>query len=225
MKPRISLAETKLPDGTQLVLQEHDDRRYLLVQGQQITGPATQAAEAELSRLACTPFRPARQPKILILGLGLGHTLAAAAATLPQKRALLLVAEPLEDLPLWHRTHLPDSPLLQDPRVRLEPDPGPSFLRRHQGEFHAIIVHRDTCPTNDRLQPWVDDPRWLSQAFEALQAGGLLAIAGSRTSREVTRRLNRAGFAVAEHLTPASPNARKPRFLPIWLARKGKSAD
>jgi len=40
----------------------------------------------------------------------------------------------------------------------------------------------------------------------------------------VTRRLCRARFNVAEHLTPAAPNARKTRLLPIWLARKGKYA-
>lgn len=222
MKPRISLAETQLPDGSRLLLQEHDGRHYLLVQGQQIAGPASQAVETELARLACTPFRPARQPKILIVGLGLGYTLAGAAATLPQKRATLLVAEPLAALPLWHRTHLPDSPLVLDPRVQLETEPGSGGLGRHQGVFHAIIVHRDSCPTNDRQQPWVDDPRWLSRAYDALQTGGLLAITASRPSREVTRRLCRAGFSVAEHLTPASPNARKTRLLPIWLARKGK---
>ena len=50
MKPRISLAETVLPDGSPLVLQEHDSRYYLLVHGQQICGPATQAAEKELAK-------------------------------------------------------------------------------------------------------------------------------------------------------------------------------
>jgi len=39
MKPRIILAETTLQDGSALELQEHDGRRYLLVQGQQICGP------------------------------------------------------------------------------------------------------------------------------------------------------------------------------------------
>ncbi len=223
MKPRITLAETPLPDGSPLALQEHDGRLYLLVQGQQIAGPATQAVEAELARLACAPFRPARQPKILLIGLGLGHTLAAVAEALSQKRAVFSVAEPLAALPQWHRTHIPDSPLA-DPRVVLESDPGPAGLLAHHGALHAIIAVRDACPTNDRQQPWTDDPRWLANAYEALQTGGMLAIAASRPAKELTRRLYRAGFSVAEHLTPASPNARKSRLMPIWLARKGKYA-
>ncbi len=225
MKPRITLAETLLPDGNILALQEHDGRKSLLVHGQQICGPATRAAEEELARLACAPFRPARQPQIWFSGLGLGHMIAAVAKELPQKRANLIVAEPLAAIPEWHRAHLPDSPLLTDPRVSLETDCGPSGLIRHAGLLHAILVHLDASPTGPRNRTWVDERRWVSAAFEALQAGGLLAIAGSRHVATLTRRLQGSGFEVAEFTVPSSPNAKRPRFLPIWLARKGKAAD
>ena len=225
MKPRITLAETQLPDGNILALQEHDGRKSLLVHGQQICGPATRAAEEELARLACAPFRPARQPQIWFAGLGLGHTLAAVAKELPQKRANLIVAEPLAAIPEWHRAHLPESPLLTDSRVSLETDCGPSGLIRHAGLLHAILVHLDASPTGPRNRTWVDERRWVSAAFEALQPGGLLAIAGSRHVASLTRRLQGSGFEVAEFTVPSSPNAKRPRFLPIWLARKGKAAD
>ncbi len=224
MKPRITLAEATLPDGSTLVLQEHDARKSLLIHGQQICGPATSAAEEELARLACAPFRPARQPKLWFAGLGLGHTLAAATAELRQKRASFIVAEPLAALAAWHRCHLPDSPLLTDTRVLLENDCSPAALIRQAGTLHAILLHLDASPTGPRNRPWVDERRWLSAAYEALQAGGLLAIGGSRPVPTLTRRLQRSGFEVAEFSVAASPNAKKPRLLPIWLARKGKAA-
>jgi hypothetical protein len=87
MKPRITLAAADMNDGTPLELQEHDGRRYLLVQGQQICGPATRATEEELAKLAAAPFRPARQPNIWLVGLGLGHMVSAMIRELPQKRA------------------------------------------------------------------------------------------------------------------------------------------
>ncbi len=225
MKPRITLAETPLPDGNTLVLQEHDGRKFLLVHGQQICGPATRAAEEELARLACAPFRPARQPKIFFMGLGLGHAIAAVAKELPQKRATFIVAEPLAAIPAWHREHLPDSPLLTDARVVLENDCSPASLIRQEGSLHAILLHLDASPTGPRNRTWVDERRWVSAAYEALQAGGLLAIAGSRHIANLTRRLQGSGFEVAEFNVPSSPNAKRPRFLPIWLARKGKAAD
>jgi spermidine synthase len=224
MKPRITLAETALPDGGSLTLQEHDGRKSLLIHGQQICGPATRAAEEELARLACAPFRPARQPKLWFAGLGLGHSLAAATAELKQKRGTFIVAEPLAAVPEWHRKYLPDSPLLNDPRVVLENDCGPSALTRQAGLLHAILLHLDASPTGSGNRPWVDDRRWLSAAYEALQAGGLLAIASSRPVANLTRRLQRSGFEVAEFTVPASPNAKKSRMQPIWLARKGRAA-
>ncbi len=224
MKPRITLAETPLPEGGALSLQEHDGRLSLLIHGQQICGPATRAAEEELARLACAPFRPARQPKLLFIGLGLGHQLAAAAAELKQKRGTFIVAEPLAALAEWHRRHLPDSPLLTDPRVVLETDCGPAALIRQAGMLHAILLHLDASPAGPGNRPWADDKRWLSAAYEALQAGGLLAIAGSRPVASLTRRLQRCGFEVAEFTVPASPNAKRSRLQPIWLARKGRAA-
>jgi spermidine synthase len=225
MKPRITLAETQLSDGNILSLQEHDGRKSLLVHGQQICGPATRAAEEELARLACAPFRPARQPQIWFAGLGLGHAIATVAKELPQKRANFIVAEPLAAIPDWHRAHIPDSPLLTESRISLENDCGPQALIRQAGLLHAILVHLDASPTGPRNRPWVDERRWVSAAFEALQQGGLLAIAGSRHVANLTRRLQGSGFEVAEFSVPSSQQAKRPRFLPIWLARKGKAAD
>ena len=159
------------------------------------------------------------------MGLGLGHSLAAAAAELKQKRGTFIVAEPLTDIPGWHRQHIPDSPLLTDSRVVLENDCSAAALARQAGMLHAILLHLDASPTGPRNRPWVDDRRWVSAAYEALQPGGLLAIAGSRMIPNLTRNLQRSGFDVAEFSVPASPDAKKSRFLPIWLARKGRAAD
>lgn len=224
MKPRLTLAEIHLPDATTLALQEHDGRMALVIHGQQICGPATRAAEEELARLACAPFRPARQPKLWLAGLGLGHMLAAATTELRQKRATFIVAEPTAALPEWHRQFLPGSPFLTDERVVLEPDCGPAGLRRYQGVLHAVLLHLDASPTAPNNKPWVDERRWLAAAYEALQAGGLLAVAGSRGVPSLARRLRAAGFEVAEHVVPAVPGARRSRLQPIWLARKGQRA-
>lgn len=222
MKPRTNLEETTLADGTNLVLQEHDDRLYLLVHGQQICGPATAAAEKELAFLAAAPFRPARQPKIWLIGLGLGQALDAITKELPQKRGNFIVIEPLPELPAWHHRHIPQGSFKTDGRVSLETDSGPSALARQNGELHAILIHIDAAPLNSRHRPWTDDRAWLSAAYQALQPGGILAIASSRASAGLYRRLQQAGFDVAEHCVPISPNAKRPRMQPIWLARKGR---
>ena len=221
MKPRINLAETTLDDGTPLVLQEHDGRRYLLVQGQQICGPASRAAEEELARLASAPFRPARQPRIWLIGLGLGHMLEAIIKELPQKRAVYTVAENRSALTEWNREFVPDT-ALDDPRVVLENDPTATSLNKQSGCLHAIMIHLDYAPLGGKGRLFVNDKKWLASTFEALQPGGLLTIASSTRMPTLTRNLEREGYEVVEHLVPAVPHAKKPRLIPIWLARKSR---
>lgn len=225
MKPRITLAETLLADGSPLELQEHDGRHSLVVRGQQIAGPSTKVAEQECARLACAPFRPVRQPKIWFAGLGLGQALVGASESLLQKKGNLIVAEPLAALVDWQRKFFPEGTFCTDPRVSHEADVGVSGLVSHAGTLHAIIVHTDTAPIGPDGKSVVENRRWLTAAFEALQAGGVLAITAPRQRVNLTRTLERAGFNVAEHLVPDSPSAKKPRFQPIWLARKGKAED
>lgn len=225
MKPRITLADTVLVDGSPLQLQEHDGRYSLVVRGQQIAGPSTKAAVQECARLACAPFRPVRQPKIWFAGLGLGQALTGAAEGLLQKRGSLIVAEPVTELVDWQRKFFPEGTFSTDPRVSHEPDAGVGGLAAHLGTLHALIVHTDTAPIGADGRSVVENRRWLTAAFEALQAGGVLAITAPGQRVNLTRTLERAGFNVAEHLVPDSPAAKKPRFQPIWLARKGKAGD
>lgn len=223
MKPRITLAATESEDGTTLELQEHDGRRYLLIHGQQICGPATRATEEELAKLAAAPFRPARQPNIWMVGLGLGHMLSSIIRELPQKRATYHVAESRDDLVEWNRGFFPDTPL-SDPRVKIESDAGPAALNKQSGCLHAIMLHLDSAPLGPKQRLWVNDKRWLAATYEALQPGGLLAIAATRKIPNLTRNLEREGYEVVEHMVPAVPMAKKTRFVPIWLARKSRGA-
>lgn len=223
MKPRINLAETTLPDGSNLTLQEHDSRHYLLVHGQQICGPASRAAEEEMAKLAAAPFRPARQPRVWLVGIGLGHMLKSIIAELPQKRAVYTIADNRSDLIQWNREFFPETPL-SDPRVTIEPDSGPGALNKNSGCLHAILLHLDGAPLGSRGKLLVNDKKWLSATYEALQPGGLIAIASTQKMPNLTRNLEREGYEVVEHLIPAVPNARKPRLLPIWLARKSRDA-
>ncbi|TAG08439.1 MAG: hypothetical protein EAZ42_10560 [Verrucomicrobia bacterium] len=221
MKPRITLAETTLADNSTLSLLEHDGRHALQLHGQQICGPATISAETEMARLACAPFRPVRQPKVVLVGLGLGHALASVSRELLQKKATITVLEPVLPLVEWHREFLTDSPIIKDPRVVLENDDSPRSLSSRSGTVHAILIHLDVALPGPRNRPWIDDKAWLSAAYEALQAGGLLAITSTLPVANLTRRLLRTGWEVAEYSVPSSPNAKRPRFSPIWLARKG----
>ncbi|BCX47881.1 hypothetical protein HAHE_17890 [Haloferula helveola] len=224
MKPRVILAETTQPDGSALVLHEHDGRPYLTVDGVQTSGPSTRASEVALAQIGTSPFRPVRQPRIWIAGLGLGTVLKAALEALPQKRGVFHVAEPCAELASWHRKYLDPTPL-EDKRVETGSDPGVGGLAASSDGWHAILVHADTAPLLNRKRLLHEDRRWLTAAYDHLKPGGLLAIASARPIPKIESNLGRTGFEVIRHQVDAVPNARRPRHHFLWLARKGKSDD
>lgn len=219
MKPRIILAQTQLANGDTLELHEHDGRHYLHLHGQQLGGDAALALETELAHLGSHPFRPARQPKIFILGLGLGGLLNSLCSSMPQKRAHFTVYEPMIDLVAWQKQFFPEACLHRDSRADVIFSLTPSSLARENGTVHAILTHADTCPV-EKGRLIIEDNRWLGAARDALQPGGLIGIVSHRPVPGLFGRWKRAGFEVTEHFIDGHPNARKPRRHPLLLARK-----
>ncbi len=219
MKPRTILAQSQLANGEMLELHEHDGRHYLHLHGQQLGGDASRSLEAELAHLGTHPFRPARQPKILVLGLGLGGLLNSLCSTMVQKRARFTVYEPMVDLVAWQKQFFPEASLHRDSRADCTFQLTPSSLARENGTLHAILTHADTCPM-EKGRLIIEDSRWLGAARDALQPGGLIGIVSLRPVPGLFGRWKRAGFEVTEHFIDGNPNARKPRRHPLLLARK-----
>ena len=125
MKPQIKLAEAKTPEGETLELYEHDGDMYISANGEFLMTSRAYGSEEELGRMACQPFRAARQPVVLIGGLGMGFTLRAVLESVPQTKAKIIVAEIIPEVVDWNRTHLDKfhKGLLDDPRVGLKIGP------------------------------------------------------------------------------------------------------
>ena len=81
--------------------------------------------------MACQPFREARQPVILIGGLGMGFTLRAVLESVPQSKAQIILAEILPEVVDWNRTYLDrfHPGLLDEPRVKVKIGPVQDRIR------------------------------------------------------------------------------------------------
>ena len=225
VKPTRTLAETSTPDGVPLALVEHDGEFYLQAAGTPLQSTFAHNGAAELGRLAAQPFRGARQPRLLLAGLGLGYTLAALREALPQKRAVFQVAEPIPDLPGWHRQHLTTihPGQLDDPRLIVHREGLPGALRKAEEGFQIMIIDAE----GSLPQAGVTDRRgvphssFLHRAHSSLKEGGLLAISCQANLHSFERKLQQAGFDVAHELVPTSQKGKQKQCSTIWLARKG----
>jgi len=225
MKPYTKLAETSTPEGESLELFQHDESYFISSNGQRLMTSLAHGSEEELARMACQPFRAAKQPKVLIGGLGMCYTLAAAVESLPQKGANFVVAELTEAILEWNKTFMKGMHpgLLDDPRVQVRIKPVQKIMGEASNEYSAIMLDVDNGPSafhgenNDSLYTL----EGIHLAKNALKDGGVLAVWSAYSDPKYTKLLRKAGLDVSVVEVPAAHKGRKNRLHTIWLARKG----
>ncbi len=179
-------------------------------------------SEEALAELACSRIKRKSGMAILIGGLGMGYTLAAALEhSGPDAR--ITVSELIPAVVKWNREyigHLAGMPL-DDPRVSVKEEDIAKTIKKKPSAWDAILLDVDNGPegltrkANDRLY----GRPGLETSFRALCPGGILAVWSSGADEAFTRRLKQSGF----HTETLTTRARKPgkgSRHTIWLARK-----
>src|SRR5258708_5965589 len=109
---------TLAPDGTTISLYEHDGDYSIRAGAAELMSTRRHASEEKLAELACQHVRDKPGARVLVGGLGFGHTLKAALSALAADAAVVVV-EILAAVIAWNRN--PAFPLaadaLADPRV------------------------------------------------------------------------------------------------------------
>jgi len=216
---------TDIPDGGgELRLFGRDSEFAIRIAGGQgdLMNSRTHGSEDALGQLACEPLQDRPAARVLIGGLGMGFTLAAALACL-RSDAAVTVAELVPGVVAWNRERLggcADHPL-QDPRVEVRIGDVGELIRGSADTFDAILLDVDngpeglTHPENDRLYSL----EGLSAAYRALRKDGILAVWSVSPAKAFVKRMRGVGFAV-EELRIRAHRGKGSRHV-IWLARKG----
>ena len=177
-------------------------------------------SEDVLAEVVCGRLGHVAAPRILIGGLGMGYTLAAALRSLGPN-ASVVVAELVSAVVDWNRGPL--GPLaghpLNDKRVTVRVQDIALSLQVELGAFDGILLDIDNGPeglTRDS-NDWLYSEEGLASAYTALRHGGILAVWSSTPKRDFTMRLRKAGFD-AEEVVVAAPGGRKAEAHTIFLA-------
>lgn len=219
MKPRSQLAESRSYNNVPLELVEHDGRHYLETGGRQITAAHLGHPEMELLTLLSRPFRPARKPRLIFLGLGFGQALAAARKALPQEKAEFIIFPEGPALLDQYQELIPQIVDLDDERLQFEKG-GP--FQQISGSFagsQAIVLDLDAL---EMIAPpsWsISSEKVLYNYSETLKTGALLGLVVTRPRKELEKALRKVGFEVVTEVVPLSVKSKKSRTL--YLARKG----
>ena len=223
MIPWILLDEAPVPGGRgELQLFQRGEEFSIRIVGRgELMNSRAHGSEDALAALACERLAERTRPRMLIGGLGMGFTLAAALRGLGQE-AQVVVAELVPAVVAWNRGAIASlaSHPLQDPRVTVrEMDVG-KIMKAERLSFDAILLDVDNGPeglTRD-ANDWLYGPGGVLAAYEALRPNGILAVWSAGQDREFTDRLRQAGFET-EEVRVRSRGTKGSRHL-IWLARR-----
>lgn len=221
MDEEVALGSARVPgEGGTLTLSRRGDLYTLRVHDAELMSSGVHDSEDALARLVCDRLAGRPAPALLIGGLGMGFTLAAALRGCGPA-ATVVVAELIPAVVEWNRgplSHLAGHPL-RDPRVTVRLQDVALSLQTELGVYDAILLDVDNGPeglTRDSNN-WLYSPDGLTAAYTALRPGGILAIWSSTPDRTFSMRLRKMGFD-AEEARIAS-NAHDDRHT-IWLATR-----
>ncbi|HEX5514570.1 MAG TPA: hypothetical protein VFY81_09265 [Gammaproteobacteria bacterium] len=178
-------------------------------------------SEDALAELGCARVAARPQPRVLIGGLGMGFTLAAALRSL-NETAEVVVAELVPAVVEWNRGDLGQHAghPLQDPRVQVHVGDVGRLLRKEKRGFDAVLLDVDNGPEGltHTDNDWLYSLAGLASAFAALRPQGVLGVWSAGPCRAFTERLRQTGFDIEEVVVRAHRG--KGARHTIWLAAR-----
>jgi len=225
MKPRIKIATGRTPDGSEMVLRQHDRDFSITINGLELMNSRQHESELELARLGCAHLANNKKPSILIGGLGLGYTLSQVLKLL-SPHAKVLVSELLGDVVDWNREffgELNGHPM-KDIRVELKTGDIVKLISRSENRFDAILLDIDNGPSavtdsgNDRLYGL----EGIKACRQALREQGCLAVWSSEPSKNFEQLLIDGGFHVRRYRVPAYKGSKSQSNF-VWVASEDES--
>ncbi|MDQ6952627.1 MAG: hypothetical protein Q9M15_03770 [Mariprofundaceae bacterium] len=159
------------------------------------------SSEDLLAELGCRALKQGQKSRVLIGGLGMGYTLAAALKHTPDD-AEIIVAELVPAVVEWNRSylsHLADAPLKNERVSVYEGDVGVLMLHDKMG-FDAILLDVDNGPDGLTRQEngALYSVKGLKSAKAALHTQGVFGVWSAFPEPRFTKKMKQAGFQTEE---------------------------
>ncbi|MFC4455875.1 hypothetical protein [Deinococcus sonorensis] len=214
-----------IPGGRdELLLWRRGDEFSIRIRGyvSELMNSRVHGSEEQLARLGCAPLQGRPNPHVLIGGLGMGYTLAAALQALPGD-ARVTVAELVPEVVEWNQGDLgacAGRPL-EDRRVEVAQGDVARLLRSGPPRYDAVLLDVDNGPESmtHKDNDWLYSLAGLQATRQVLTPGGVLAVWSAAPDDRFTARVRRAGYTVEVHAVRARAGGKGARHT-VWVARR-----
>jgi spermidine synthase len=223
MIPRKLLDTAPIPGSDkELRLYKHAKDYSIDISGEgELMSSRVHGSEEALAELSCSRINGRLHPKILIGGLGMGFTLAAALKHLGPG-AEIVVAELVPKVVEWNRGPLGEEAgnPLSDQRVTVKEIDVAKILISEKHGFDAIMLDVDNGPNGLTHidNNWLYSFQGLDASFKALKPKGILSVWSAGPDVKFSKRLRQTGFMVEEVVVHA--HGKKGGKCLIWLAQR-----
>ena len=224
MIPWVLLDSAQVPgNGEELRLYQRGDEFSIRIIGHgELMNSRVHGSEDALAEHTCARLMGSANPRLLIGGLGMGFTLAAALRHIGNQ-AQVVVAELVPAVVAWNRGPLGANAghPLQDPRVTVREGDVARILKSEQQAYDAILLDVDNGPEGltRKENDWLYGMNGLNAAYAALRPQGVLAVWSAGPDKAFLQRLRKVGFEVDEVRVRA--HGKKGARHIIWFARRG----
>ncbi len=223
MIPWETIDQARIPGQTEnIILRKRGSELSIRTPETELMNSRAHGSEDDLAQLTCEQLKPKTGNNILIGGLGMGYTLAAALVH-SGSDSKITVSELIPAVIEWnhkHLGHLAGHPL-KDPRVSIKQEDVAVTISARRQFWDAILLDVDNGPegltqkTNDRLYSHAG----LKKAFQALAPRGILAVWSAAEDPAFTNRLKQCKFNSRAVTVRARKSGKGGRHT-IWLAQK-----
>lgn len=223
MTPWVLLDSAQVPgNGGELRLYQRGNEHSIKIVGHgELMNSRDHGSEEALAELTCARLAGCPNPRLLIGGLGMGFTLAAALRHAGDQ-AQVEVAELLSAVVTWNRGPLGEHAgyPLQDPRVIVREGDVARIIKSEQQAYDAILLDVDNGPEGltHKKNDWLYSMNGLYEAYAALRPQGVLAVWSAGPAKDFLQRLRKVGFEVDEVRVRA--HGKKGARHIIWFARR-----
>ena len=183
MKPYTLLCEHSESDDITYGLYERDGIKYYQVNTQPVSSSKEVNCEHELAFMMSRPFKPAKQPKFLVIGLGVGGYLNALAEALPQKKAIFEVLDLNSKSGSWFKEHLVEESSTIG-RTEFITNKVVSYVKSKSDQYHGIFFDPELWRSFGNKEDLMSKP-YLNYFVNALKMGGLLGMITERSDKIV----------------------------------------
>jgi spermidine synthase len=214
-----TLARAEAPDGQPMLLRARGHEYLISVGGLDLMSSRDDSSARALATIGCRSLLDRSGLRVLIGGLGMGYSLAAACELLPSD-AHIEVAELTAAVVEWNRGPLAElaGRPLDDPRVHVHVGDVAARINDASAHYDAILLDVDNGPDplahqqNARLYAAAG----LRAAHRALRARGVYAVWSYSDAGNFSKQLERAGFEASVERVPNRGRDRG-RTHAIWL--------